>query len=446
MKKLMTIAVLGMAVAAEAASPTLSNVNVRQDSSRLVTISYSVDQDCIVTVDVLTNGMSIGAQNFTNMTGAVNKQVSAGANTICWKPKDSWPNQRVAAGGLSVQVKAWPLCAPPPYMVVDLYQDGDGYLGDGVFIHYFASTNAFPGGFGARVYKTTTIVMRHIPAAGVRWRMGMSAADAAAMGSATNNVSGSNFSTVGDVTYAQSETAHYVTLTNDYWIGVYPLTHAQSKRFTSGGDKYVGTAFSDWTGLDRDIYPMENVSYASIRGSNWPTGGDSGVGGFLVRMRNRTGGMKFDLPTDAQWEFACRAGESAQLYDGSSIYENGSLVANADELVANIGWFKNSYAGGSAVTLDRTQPVGLKAPNAWGLYDMVGNVCEWCLDWYVPMSSEEVIDPCGPDSVEDSSRRVVRGGRYNVTSAARARSSNREGIANATQYGYVGCRLAIRIP
>ncbi len=444
MKKLMTTAVLGMAVAVQAASPTLSNVNVRQDSSRLVTISYSVDQDCVVTVDVVTNGVSIGAQNFTNMTGAVNKQVSAGANTICWKPKDSWPNQRIAAGGLSVQVKAWPLCAPPPYMVVDLYQDGDGYLGDGVFVHYFASTNAFPGGFGARVYKTTTIVMRHIPAAGVRWRMGMSAADAAAMGSAANDVSDTNFSTVGNVTYAQSETAHYVTLTNDYWIGVYELTQAQGKRLTIDGESYPSSDFSDWTGLDRDLYPMEHASYSQIRGDGWPAGGDT-VTSWLPRFRDRTGGMKFDLPTDAQWEFACRAGESAQLYDGSSVYENGSLVANADELVANIGWFKNSYDGGTAVTLDRPRPVGLKAPNAWGLYDMVGNVREWCLDWYLPMSSAEVIDPRGPDSVASSLRRVTRGGGYTSTSV-KARSSNRRGSSWGGHSSDVGCRLAIRIP
>ena len=446
MKKLMTIAVLGMAAAAEAASPTLSNVNVRQDSSRLVTISYSVDQDCIVTVDVVTNGVSIGAQNFTNMTGAVNKQVSAGANTICWKPKDSWPNHRVAAGDMSVQVKAWPLCAPPPYMVVDLYQDGDGYLGDGEFVHYFASTNAFPGGFGARVYKTTTIVMRHIPAAGVRWRMGMSAADAAAMGAATNSVSDSNFSTVGDVTFAQAQTAHYVTLTNDYWIGIYPLTHAQAKRgFSANGSDYVVSAFNDWTGFDRDIYPIDAVSYSSVRGDNWPTSSDPVSGKSLQRFRDRTGGMKFDFPTDAQWEFACRAGEPAQLYDGFSIYENGSLVSNADELIANIGWFKKSFDGGAAVTLSRPQPVGLKAPNNWGLYDMVGNVFEWCLDWYIPMSSEEVIDPRGPDSVASSTRRVIRGGGWDSTSI-RALSSERRGQVANSYPNNVGCRLAIRIP
>ena len=115
MKKLIMTIVLGMAAASYAASPALTGVSVQQNSSRLVTITYNVDQECIVTVDVLTNGVSIGEANFTNMTGAVNKQVSAGQNVICWQPRDSWADHRIAAGGISVNVKAWPLCAPPPY-------------------------------------------------------------------------------------------------------------------------------------------------------------------------------------------------------------------------------------------------------------------------------------------------------------------------------------------
>jgi formylglycine-generating enzyme required for sulfatase activity len=449
------ILLLGLATAAQASSPAISGVNVRQDASRLVTIGYTVDQDCIVTVDVLTNGVSIGESNFTNMTGDVNKKVSSGTRTICWQPMKSWPDHRIAAGGMTVEVKAWPLCAPPPYMVVDLYQDGDGYLGDGEFVHYFASTNAFPGGFGARVYKTTTIVMRHIPAAGVRWRMGMSAADVAALGPSLTGLE-----LVDSVTYGMSETAHYVTLTNDYWISIYELTQAQAKRFSPGGTSYLttnssdGSADFDWTAFDRDVYPLCNWDYNSIRGSttdgiDWPTTGDT-VGGFLQRFRSRTDGMKFDLPTDAQWEFACRAGEGAQLYDGSSVFVGGtgSAVANVNEIIAHIAWFKYYYdANGTLVTMTHPEPVGLRKPNAWGLYDMVGNVYEWCLDWYDATTSADAIDPRGPATAAHGSRRVVRGGGWNNHQPLRSRSSFRDSLqAHWKDKNFGGCRLVITIP
>ena len=454
MKNLMTVVVLGLAIAAEASSPTLSSVNVRQDSSRLVTISYSVDQDCIVTVDVLTNGVSIGEQNFTNMTGDVNKKVLAGSRAICWKPTKSWPNQRIAAGDMSVQVKAWPLCAPPPYMVVDLYQDGDGYLGDGEFIHYFASTNAFPGGFGNRVYKTTTIVMRHIPAAGIRWRMGMSAADAVAVGAHTNDTLGTS-DPYNTITYAESETAHYVTLTNDFWIGVYQVTQAQAKRFSSDGNTYLESKLSDdvWSGLDRDVHPMDGAKYNDLRGSktvdgiDWPTTGDSVVG-YLANFRARVGGLKFDFPTDAQWEFACRAGESGQLYDGSSLYGGGNLIRGYSRTVDALGWLYYTYNDGSsdAVRLTRTYPVGLKKPNNWGLYDMIGNVREYCLDWYAGVTSDEAIDPRGPSSAQGGFGRIVRGGSWSSTNYLQARSAFRTFISPSFADANYGCRLVITIP
>ena len=447
MKKLIMTIVLGMAAASYAASPALTGVSVQQNSSRLVTITYNVDQECIVTVDVLTNGVSIGEVNFTNMTGAVNKQVSAGQNVICWQPRDSWADQRVAAGGISVNVKAWPLCAPPPYMVVDLYQEGNGYLNDGVYVHYFASTNAFPGGFENRAYKTTTIVMRHIPAAGVRWRMGMSAADQLAYGDLVKDKIGSS-APFNDITYAQSETAHYVTLTNDYWIAVYPLTQAQAKRCSQNGDAYIANGFVEWEGRDRDLYPMEGRQYDEMRGSvangvNWPETGDK-VAGFLSRFRSRTGGMKFDFPTEAQWEFACRAGESGQLYDGTALYVDGARIANSRALIAELGWIYYTYNDdGTAIESTRTYPVGLKKPNNWGLYDMIGNVSEFCLDWYDVFTAGDIVDPRGPDGVR--THRVVRGGSY-ATSFFTTRSSSRRILKPSSGSPDQGCRLSITIP
>ena len=453
-------AAIGLAVSSQGSSPALSGVDVRQDSSRLVTISYTVDQDCIVTVDVLTNGVSIGEANFTNMRGMVNRKVPSGAQTICWQPRDSWADHRVAAGDLSVQVKAWPLCAPPPYMVVDLVRTGDGFMNDGEFIHYFASTNAFPGGFDNRVYKTDTIVMRHIPAAGIMWKMGMSAADETEMGNYANN-SDSSFS---GMTYVQSEKRHYVMLTNDYWFAIYPITQGQGRLINSGSylysnfkgdsgsyyDRASGTTVST---TDRDLLPVDSVKYESIRGAvgdtpsvNWPTTGYDTVGGLIRKLRNVTGGtLLFDLPTEAQWEFACRAGEAAQLYDGNAAFYGGSTISNLN--CSALGWIKYNYNQSGTRVGDgaNTCYVGRFKPNSWGIYDLVGNVNEFCLDYaadaYSPGDLE--IDPRGPDSVSGN-RRVIRGSSYDQA-ATQARSSWRGRISSTYTDSKRGFRVAIPI-
>lgn len=462
MKKLVCTLISGIAIAAGAASPTISGVSVRQDASRLVTINYTVDQDCIVTVDVTTNGVSIGVENFTNMVGAVNKKVAAGANTICWQPRASWPNKHIAAGGISVDVTAWPLCAPPPYMVIDLDRSGDGYLNDGEFVHYFASTNAFPGGFENRIYKTDTIVMRHIPAAGVMWKMGMTSADATAMGTDATKAPW----TGSTLTRAEWEKCHYVMLTNDYWFAIYPATQKQCK-WVNGGYMYnhydgtLGTYYDQALGAtvattDRDILPQTALSYETIRGSvstdgvDWPTTGYAKVGGLIKKFRNKTGGTMFDLPTDAQWEFACRAGESAMLYDGNPAYVNGTAQQKNG---SSLGWLYYNYADGGSGSFvgngTNTCYVGRFKPNSWGIYDLVGNVREPVLDYsagdsHSPGSLE--IDPRGPDTgIGSGGMRVIRSSAYDFN-ISDARSSCRNRL-NATYVSHnIGFRLVITCP
>ena len=456
MKALIVVMVSFSAVAVHAASPLLSDVNVRQDASRLVTISYTVDQDCIVTVDVTTNGVSIGEENFTNMTGMVNRKVAAGANTICWKPAKSWPNQRIAAGDISVEVKAWPLCSPPPYMVVDLVRTGDGYLNDGEFVHYFASTNAFPGGFENRIYKTDTIVMRHIPAAGVMWKMGTTDADAAAMGSAATAAAFSGVS----FTRAEYEKCHYVMLTNDYWFAIYPTTQGQCKLINNGSYGYSkftgasGTFYDRATGAfvattDRDILPQGDRSYEDIRGSissdgvNWPTTGYEKTGGLIKKLRDKTG-LMFDLPTEAQWEFACRAGEGAMLYDGNPAYVDGS--AN-NKNGSRLGWLYYNYDLSETYIGNGTNTcyVGRFKPNNWGIYDLIGNVNELCLDYapdeYSPANLE--IDPRGADS-DSSNRRIIRGAST-ANNVAHSRSSWRNMMSATYRDEWRGFRLTLII-
>ena len=183
-----------------------------------------------------------------------------------------------------------------------------------------------------------------------------------------------------------------VTLTKPYYMGVFEVTQKQYELVT-------GNKPSNWSG---DTLSVEQVSWNTIRGDssthNWPTVKTVDSNSFVGRLQARTG-LDFDLPTEAQWEYACRAGTTTAYYWGDSM--DGAYA-----------W----YNGNSS---SKTHPVGTKTPNAWGLYDMSGNVWEWCLDWYGSLSSGE--DPEGSSSGSD---RVRRGGSWDG-SADRCTSSVR---------------------
>jgi formylglycine-generating enzyme required for sulfatase activity len=127
-------------------------------------------------------------------------------------------------------------------------------------------------------------------------------------------------------------------------------------------------------------------------------------------------GYAYTLPTEAQREYACRAGTE------------GPFAGDLDAMA----WYGPNSGG-------TTHPVGLKQPNAWGLYDMEGNGWEWCRDWYAPYPGGEVTNPAGPPS---GSGRVFRGGSWNYD-AANCRSAIRNSSGPAYRHDDVGFRLAL---
>ncbi len=197
------------------------------------------------------------------------------------------------------------------------------------------------------------------------------------------------------------ETQHQVTLTEDFYIGVFEITQKQySLIYGSNPSKYMG-----------GTRPVEYVSYNDIRGTGstagagWPTYGHAvDSGSFLGKLRAKTG-KTFDLPTEAQWEYACRAGTNTALNTGRNLT---STVRgdSAMDVAGRYGYNQNDGKGGYS----QHTKVGSYLPNAWGLYDMHGNVYEWCLDRHTSdLGSSAVTDPKGPDSV---SSRVCRGGSW----------------------------------
>lgn len=193
------------AVSCWAANPQVENVTLAQDAAtRLVTVTYDlVGADAIVTLDVTTNGVSVGARNLTVLSGDVNRKVSVGAGRrIVWNP-----DVAVApfAGLATAVVSIWREDAPPDYMAINLCQEG--------VIRYYADVEALPyGGISNNCYRKDILLMRRIPAKNVTFYMGQR--------------SGEN----GGGSYTARETRHPVTLTNDYWMGVFEFTNGQWRR------------------------------------------------------------------------------------------------------------------------------------------------------------------------------------------------------------------------
>ncbi|MCL2103861.1 MAG: SUMF1/EgtB/PvdO family nonheme iron enzyme [Kiritimatiellaeota bacterium] len=222
--------------------------------------------------------------------------------------------------------------------------------------------------------------------------------------------------TMGDnVSYLA--TSHQVTLSQTFYLGVYPVTQAQW--LTVRGQ----WPDSGYFGLNRDKRPVENIPYAALRGSDagaqWPANGGIDSGSFISSVRGKALGIALDLPTEAQWEYACRAGSTTAYSFGNNTAELGDYA-----------WYATN----------NTQEVGLKLPNPWGFYDMHGNVGEWCLDWFANYGSAAQTDPKGGATGVDSSR-AWRGGSFQgsidtCTSAYRGRQAPTNGVRN------VGFRLA----
>ena len=139
-------------------------------------------------------------------------------------------------------------------------------------------------------------------------------------------------------------------------------------------------------------------------------------------------GYKFDLPTEAQWEYACRAGTTTALNNNKDLTTINGFCENLDE----VGWYNKNSNG-------KTHPVGQKKPNYWGIYDMHGNVWEWCRDWYGEYGEADVKDPLG---AFEGSFRVLRGGSWHFK-ALGCRSAIRNRNFPDKKSNRIGFRLAI---
>jgi len=231
-----------------------------------------------------------------------------------------------------------------------------------------------------------------------------------------------------------NERQHEVTISKDYYLGAFEVTQAQY-------EKVMGTNPSHFQGqkpaekISAKKHPqtgetIEEEKIIPVDSSNHPVEGVSWKDAveFCKKLSELPEEMKagrvYRLPTEAEWEYACRAGSQTAFHFGD---DPGSL--------GDYGWFYSNSGG-------QTHPVGQKKPNAWGLYDMHGNVWEWCSDWYGAYPKVAVTDPCG---LKKGSYRVIRGGSLEFD-AKYCRSAIRRRFNTTLGLSQDGFRVALSSP
>ena len=217
-------------------------------------------------------------------------------------------------------------------------------------------------------------------------------------------------SLVRDEGYRYAERQHEVTLTRDYYLGAFEVTQAQYWKLMGNNPSYFQGDMVE--GGESSTHPVDRVS--------WEDAVE-----FCKRLsalpEEKAAGRVYRLPTEAEWEYACRSGSNAPFGFGGL------------ELADDYGWFSSNCKG-------KSQPVGKKDPNAWGLYDMHGNVMEWCSDWAGDYPEGPVSDPSGP---KEGYSRMIRGGAW-LTAAVGSKSGDRAfHFPPDTRSDYVGFRVAM---
>lgn len=211
-----------------------------------------------------------------------------------------------------------------------------------------------------------------------------------------------------------SDQVHRVKITHGFWLATTEVTQKQWKQVMGDKELHPEKPSPFWG--ENPEYPKVSVSYYDVQQ-------------FLEKLEDLSPGNHFRLPTEAEWEYACRAGTTTNFAFGSILTD--SLACFNSELSTTF-----SIPGTKP---EHPQEVGSFPPNKWGLYDMHGNVFEWVSDWYDPYSSEDQINPKGPENGE---LKVIRGGSW-YFSAEKAQSFYRMTHAPSLWGFSIGFRIVM---
>jgi formylglycine-generating enzyme required for sulfatase activity len=381
------------------ATPIATVTSTTQSATtRMVSVAFDLSEPAIVTLGAQIS--TDGGSSWTDMddvvlhvVGDVNRKLAAGSGyTALWNADRDWPGHPAEGETIRPVVRCWTEGNPPDYLVMSLLDKSRRW--------YFTDASQIPGGVTNRLYKTDYLVMRRIHARNIVWPMAPVTTEEGRIGG--NSPGGEN-------------PQHYVQLTNDYYMAVFPGTVGQSRLlFTDSNLRVSSNNGTSWFPTDA-CHHLGLRGYRPVGGSwTWAAGGQPPTAGSNLDTLRSATGLRFDLPTEAQWEYAARAG-------------TGTARPDMDIPASDVAWFAENSGGA-------THEVGLLKANPWGLYDMFGNVTEWCRDYAAGYPSSEdiaspVVFPTGPAAATDGNNyRVKRGGSFR--SPARWVRSSKRGYDN----------------
>ena len=409
-------------MAANAASVTIDSVQQRWPWNNKVDITYSVTdgQDvanshfCYIIFTAYTNGVEFATIDGRHDVGA---NASNGTHTVTWTPPSG-----VKCDSCTMRATLYSGTAPSgdDYMIVDLASGEVTY--EGLLASQSASNNRYnndtSGTDGKNSYKTTKLVLRKVP----RW------ADRASLPNASTFASLTGYPTGDDKNYADSNSAAFWATDKTYYIGVFHVTQAQYKNLLNRTAAGSSAPSGDYIPANSFNSDSPRTGYANVlRGTSVATDAvvpNSSSTRFFPKLNGRTsatsGMIGFDLPTEVMQEIACRAGATNTYFWGDADDTSSKYLRNA------------SYN------------VGDCDPNAWGLYDMVGNMWNGVRDDDSLENLANAADAFTP--AYDSSatnwrvKGASRGGSYSSTTK---RASHRHAYPNSGNSSYVGFRVAI---
>ena len=370
---------------------TVSNVSFTQNAQQDVIVTYDLANDgqpAFVTMDVLTNGVPLPVAAVQTVSGDVSSSLAdfiadGTGKQIVWKARTDWKGNLTSNATVVVSAH-YTNHLEGVYLRVDV----TGGTTAEAWPHHFGSVDP---DVSSTAFLWDELWLKCVPAG--TFLMG---------------------SPEDELNHNANETRHQVTITKPFFIGVTPVTR---KQWTNMAGKI--------NNLDVDGY--EGCAAGWIR-YTYGSASNTRCDTLLARLNAKTGFSGFALPTEAQWEYACRADTQSAFNDGSPCDPDETSASYAtSESLEDLAWYQ-----GNAGTSQPMQPVATKKPNAWWLYDFHGNCWEFCRDMLRTYPSAAETDPCGEiPGVGDKC--VIRGGSKDTpANGCRSGRRNQSGTLGAT--------------